>query len=245
MEQPYPGHPAAIGSPANGCLIGAEAMPLTGLGWDVMRPARNRNWGHPAMIRFLTDMGAQMHARKLGTLLIGDMSQPRGGRFLPGHGSHQSGLDTDIFFRLGDHALSPEERALPDMTPVVDGNNQLAPDHWGASQTEMLRLLAEDPRVERIFIGAAVKRGLCQQVQGDKSWLHKVRPWWGHKEHLHVRISCPTDSPACLPGPAIPAGDGCGAELDWWFTDEAKTKVRSAEHSQPIPAQCRGIVRTE
>ncbi len=245
MEQPYPGKAAAIGSPANGCLIGAEPMPLTGLGWDVMRPARNRNWGHPALIRFLGDMAEKVHAHKLGNMLIGDLAQPRGGRFANGHGSHQTGLDVDIFFRAGDHSLSPEERAMPDLSPYVNGDNQMIPELWGATQTEMLRLFAEDPRVERIFIGAAIKKNLCQSVQGDRSWLHKLRPWWGHKEHFHVRIGCPADSASCLPGPAIPAGDGCGSELDWWFTDEAKTKVKAVEHSQPIPEQCRGIVRVD
>ncbi len=41
------------GSYAKGCLAGAVALPETGPGWQAMRLGRNRNWGHPAMIRFI------------------------------------------------------------------------------------------------------------------------------------------------------------------------------------------------
>ena len=48
-------------------------------------------------------------------LLIGDMSQPRGGPMLNGHSSHQIGLDVDIWFTpMPDHELSPEERDVID-----------------------------------------------------------------------------------------------------------------------------------
>ena len=116
----------------------------------------------------------------------------------------------------------------------------------GATDGAVSRLMmAETAAISLLgaIVGAAIKKNLCQSVQGDRSWLHKLRPWWGHKEHFHVRIGCPADSASCLPGPAIPAGDGCGSELDWWFTDEAKVKAKAIEHSQPIPEQCRGIVR--
>src|SRR5687768_3623476 len=43
----------AIGSYAKGCVAGGVALPIDGENWQVMRLSRNRNWGHPNLIRFL------------------------------------------------------------------------------------------------------------------------------------------------------------------------------------------------
>jgi penicillin-insensitive murein endopeptidase len=84
----------------------------------------------------------------------------------------------------------------------------------------LLELVASDTRVDRVFVNPAIKRELCEKSRGD--WLHKVRPWWGHDEHFHVRLACPPDSPDCVAQPPVPAGDGCDA-LEWWFSDAAKS----------------------
>src|SRR3954451_3915608 len=39
-----------IGFYAKGCLAGAEALPINGDTWQVMRLSRNRNWAHPDMV---------------------------------------------------------------------------------------------------------------------------------------------------------------------------------------------------
>src|ERR1700675_4163901 len=69
----------SIGFYAKGCLAGAQALPINGETWQVMRLSRNRNWGHPAMVRFLEQLSEK--GTKVGWrgLLVGDMSQPRGG----------------------------------------------------------------------------------------------------------------------------------------------------------------------
>ena len=91
--KPYPGPAVPIGSYADGCLAGAVALPITGPAWQVMRLSRDRNWGTPRLIQFIERFGA--NAKKVGWngLLIGDMSQPRGGPMISGHASHQIGLD--------------------------------------------------------------------------------------------------------------------------------------------------------
>ena len=73
--------------------------------------------------------------------------------------------------------------------------------------------------VERIFVNAAIKKALCREAGNDRGWLHKVRPWYGHDYHFHVRINCPADSPDCKPQDPVPAGEVCGKDLDHWFTD--------------------------
>ena len=79
-----------IGFYAKGCIAGAEALPITGDTWQVMRLSRNRNWAHPEMVKLLERLSAKAH-KDAGWpgILVGDMSQPRGGPMFTGHASHQ------------------------------------------------------------------------------------------------------------------------------------------------------------
>jgi Penicillin-insensitive murein endopeptidase len=45
--EPTAGPSHVVGFYASGCLAGAEALPINGPTWQVMRLSRNRNWGHP------------------------------------------------------------------------------------------------------------------------------------------------------------------------------------------------------
>jgi penicillin-insensitive murein DD-endopeptidase len=216
---PYPGEPRSIGGYADGCLAGGAALPITGPAWQVMRLSRNRNWGNPELIAFLERFGE--NARKVGWngLLVGDMSQPRGGPMITGHDSHQVGLDADIWFTpMPDHVQTLEER---EMNGAVD---MVAPDHldvdpkvWTHTRTDLIKTASEDPEVTRIFVNAAIKKALCREAGTDRGWLAKVRPWYGHAEHFHIRLACPLDSTQCKPQPPVPDGDGCGHALDFWF----------------------------
>ena len=97
-----------IGFYSHGCIAGAVALPVNGPAWQVMRLSRNRNWGHPDLIRVLETLAkkAQAEAGWPG-LLVGDISQPRGGPMLTGHTSHQVGLDADIWLTpMPDHELT-------------------------------------------------------------------------------------------------------------------------------------------
>src|SRR6202051_1341212 len=87
-----------VGFYAKGCIAGAEALPINGDTWQVMRLSRNRNWAHPDLVALLERLSVK--ANKLAGwpgILVGDMSQPRGGPMLTGHASHQVGLDADIW----------------------------------------------------------------------------------------------------------------------------------------------------
>jgi penicillin-insensitive murein DD-endopeptidase len=114
---PFPGPPRSIGGYFDGCLAGAVALPISGPSWQVMRLSRNRNWGNPQLVRFIERFAA--NAKKVGWngLLVGDMSQPRGGPMLSDHKSHQVGLDVDIWFTpMPDHVQSREEREFGSAT---------------------------------------------------------------------------------------------------------------------------------
>ncbi|HEY1721120.1 MAG TPA: penicillin-insensitive murein endopeptidase [Magnetospirillaceae bacterium] len=237
---PVPGAPDSIGSPANGCVVGATEMPTSGPNWEVLRPSTHHDWGNPFLIAFLEDMAAK--AKPLGKLIIGDLGAPRGGPILIGHASHQMGLDVDVLFRLLDEPLSEQDRENPQFHAVMVNDAVMDRSLWGAPQVTLLHQFATDPRVERIFVNPVIKRELCKSLTGDRAWLRKIRPWWGHEAHFHVRLSCPPGDEDCLPRDPIPAGDGCGAPLDWWFTpDAAHPKPSKGPHPQ-LPAMCKAIL---
>ena len=81
-----------------GCLEGAVQLPADGPNWQVMRPSRDRAWGHPALIAFIEQLAPKL-PEEAGWpgLLVGDIAQPRGGPMLTGHGSHQLGIEADIW----------------------------------------------------------------------------------------------------------------------------------------------------
>jgi penicillin-insensitive murein DD-endopeptidase len=237
---------------SSGCIAGAVQLPINGPDWQVMRLSRNRNWGHPALIEFLKTLAAD--ARKTGEwngLLIGDMSQPRGGPMITGHASHQVGLDADIWLTpMPDHELSRQEREeMSAVMMVAEDRKDVDPKVWTPGQTAVIKAAARNPRVERIFVNAAIKKALCRDADPDREWMTKVRPYWGHDYHFHVRLLCPADSPDCRPQRPPPPGDGCGKDLDWWFTDEVlHPKPQPAEPSRPpltmanLPPACRAVL---
>lgn len=92
ITHPVAGSPQSIGGFANGCVIGAQPLPLESADYQVMRSDQRRYFGHPDLLNFIHRLSAQTHQQQLGTVLIGDMAMPAGGRFSSGHASHQSGL---------------------------------------------------------------------------------------------------------------------------------------------------------
>ncbi|MEM7743613.1 MAG: penicillin-insensitive murein endopeptidase [Pseudomonadota bacterium] len=212
---------AALGEYAKGCLAGGVELPETGWGWQAMRLSRNRNWGHPSAVQFIERFAAQVQAIGWPKLYIGDISQPRGGPMRSGHRSHQLGLDIDIWLRRpSDRVLSRAEREQIGSPRVVSGVR--VNGNWTPSHHQVLRAAAQDAGVARIFVNAAIKHALCEaEPAADRGWLRKIRPWWGHDAHFHVRLHCPPESPNCVAQLPIPAGDGCDATLAWWFSDEA------------------------
>jgi penicillin-insensitive murein DD-endopeptidase len=222
--------PRTIGFYAKGCLAGAEALPINGRTWQVMRLSRNRNWGHPMLVRYLarlSEKGAQLGWRGL---LVGDMSQARGGPMLTGHASHQVGLDADIWLTpMPPRELTRQEREEMSATMVVASDRKdVDPNVWTPAHAAIIKSAAEDPLVQRIFVNPAIKKALCRDKDPDRSWMNKVRAYWGHDYHFHVRLHCPADSPDCKPQEPVSAGDGCGKDLDYWFTD-------AVLHPKPSP----------
>ena len=235
----------AIGSYAKGCLAGARPLEIDGPTWQVMRISRNRNWGHPELIDFIEKLATDAPSLGWKGLLVGDLAQPRGGPMLTGHASHQIGLDADIWLReMPKQNLTLQEReelsaismlknnlSKPGVDRSVDFNK------WSDVHAKLIRRAAEDERVARIFVSPAIKSALCEFEKGERTWLRKIRPWWGHHYHFHVRIGCPKNSVGCVNQAPPPPGDGCGKELDWWLSDEPwvpKKDTKPAVKKKPL-----------
>lgn len=247
VQTPSRGPAQVIGGAGNGCLGGAQTLPETGPGYVSIRRVRHRYFAHPDTLRLVEDLGRAVARRGLGLVMIGDLSQPRGGVMSSSHASHQNGLDVDVWF-----TLAPDPGAArrlmddrPDPVSMVQPVSLESSPAWGERQRFLVETVARNPSVDRIFVNAGIKRALCREVQGDRSWMRKVRPWWGHDAHFHVRLRCPAGSPDCKAQPALPAGDGCGPELAWWFTPEAAGRIGKKGEPRPkpaLPAACTAVL---
>jgi penicillin-insensitive murein endopeptidase len=147
--------------------------------------------------------------------------------------------------------LTREEREFKGATDMVaESGLDVDPKAWSHERTELIKTVAEDPAVTRIFVNAAIKKAMCREAGSDRDWLAKVRPWWGHAEHFHIRIACPADSPQCKGQPPVPEGDGCGHAMDYWFTDGVlhpkPPPVPAAPRPGPtlaaLPKECKQVV---
>jgi penicillin-insensitive murein endopeptidase len=233
---PSAGAPASYGSYAKGCQSGAVALPTEGQGFQAMRLSRNRYWGQPQLISFIERFAKD--AQKIGWpgLLIGDISQPRGGPMLTGHASHQIGLDADIWWRpMPNQIMSAEQRESTPFISMLDKSKFLTVDDkkWSPLNAKLVVMAASYPQVERIFVNPAIKQKLCQTWTGDRTNLGKIRPIYGHDEHFHVRLECPPGAPNCKPQAAVAAGDGCDKSLAWWFTKEPWEAPKKDPNAKP------------
>ena len=238
--------PMPIGSYAKGCGAGMVELPETGDTWQAMRLSRHRNFGQPEMIQFLKDLSVT--ARDIGFgkgLYIGDISQPRGGPMTSGHASHQIGLDADIWM-LPPRSLSltAAEREEISSIPVRSADQKSVTEYWTSVHRELLKQAALDPRVDRIFVAAAVKIEMCKTAKRkDKKWLQKIRPIAGHDTHFHVRLKCPKGARLCeTQTPTVAElsnnGDGCDETLTWWVTDyldPPKETTKKPKEEDPPP----------
>jgi penicillin-insensitive murein DD-endopeptidase len=244
-------NPLAIGNYARGCLAGAKAIAVNGNGWQVMRLSRNRMWGHPDLIAFLEGFAKKVpEVSGWRGILIGDISQPRGGPMLTGHASHQIGLDADIWLTpMPARELLREEREQMSATMMVRADRKdIDPAVWREDHLAVIRLAAEHPRIERILVNAAIKKALCREATGDRRWLQKVRPYYGHDYHFHVRMKCPAGDDTCTPQEPVVAGEGC--DLDYWFSDAILNPKPSSTPYKPkppmrlesLPAECKSVL---
>ena len=226
-----------------------------------MRLSRNRNWGHPDLVALVRKLAVETkeHDGWPG-LLVGDISQPRGGPMLTGHASHQVGLDADVWFTpMPDRTLTTKEREEISATSMLaDDRVSVNPKVWTEAHVRILKRAASYPQVERVLVHPAIKKAVCDASKDvkDRDWMSKVRPYWGHYYHFHIRIACPKGSAGCEGQPSVDDdNDGCGPELTQWLKRikappapvQPKPPTTPAPEKRPItldqlPEACRAVL---
>ena len=239
---------------SRGCLAGAHELPADGPTWQVMRPSRNRAWGTPHLLAFLQRFSHKVpEVSHWPGILVGDMAQPRGGPMLNGHASHQIGLDADVWLRpMPAERLGRADREFMPSIDVVAANRlDVDPAKWTPDHLAVLKAAAQDAEVERIFVNPAIKKAMCREARGDRSWLEKIRPMYGHDYHFHIRLACPASEPACREQESVTAGEGCEpAAFKFWFSDRVLHPRPSPTPAKPapvltlagLPPACGGLV---
>ncbi len=247
--------PAAFGGYAKGCLAGGVQLPETGPTWQAMRLSRNRNWGHPEAIDFIKDL-SRAAARQPGWngIYVGDISQPRGGPMLSGHRSHQIGLDMDFWMLPAQRLnLSRAERESLSSISLRHANGAFVNQNWTRAHHEIIKAAASDRRVARIFVFPGAKVQMCKDERGNRAWLRKVRPWWGHHYHFHVRLACPRGMHGCENQSPPPRGHGCAEAQEWVnnILDPPPPDPNAPKPTKPreyvladLPRQCAGVLQS-
>lgn len=242
----------AVGNYNRGCLMGGVEMPPDGPHWQDVRRNRNKSYGHPATIDFLKRFSEIVAANdNWRGILIGDISQPRGGPAV-GHSSHQIGLDADIYLtEMPPQRLNEVQREEMDMPSVLRPGTLTVDDtRWRPEHLRLIRRAALQPEVERIFVHPGIKKKICETAGGDRSWLRKVRPAYGHDYHFHIRLACPAGT-ACEKQDPVPQAEGCDASLQWWFDvalqppppDAPPYKPRPPMQLSALPNACISLAR--
>jgi penicillin-insensitive murein endopeptidase len=250
--------PAQIyGTYGAGCIAGAKALPLNGLGYQIVHPSRNRMYGHPNLLSFAQEFTSKLSEQKI-VMLAADVALARGGPMPEDHASHNVGLDIDFWFKQDSRALTriltAAERETIEPIALADlDKNELLENVWNWRYETILKTAASDPRVERIFVHPTIKKRLCANPNNQQDWLRKIRPWWGHNYHFHTRLACPKDSPNCVP--QEPAQSiACDETLDWWFSDEWREEYEKRKRGgvspgviplPALPAACDAVLTWE
>ena len=248
--------PNALGGYSRGCVAGAEQLAETGATWQAMRLSRNRNWGHPELLDYIKTLSVKAAAQPgWNGLYVGDMSQPRGGPMLTGHHSHQIGLDVDIWMLPARNlTLSAAERESISSISMRRASGAYVNSNWTRQHHEIIKAAAQDKRTARIFVFPGAKVQMCKDEKGDRAWLRKVRPWWGHHYHFHVRLSCPPGTPGCVNQSPPPPGDGCADAQQWVDNilnppppdpNAPKPKPRRELRVADLPQQCAAVLASQ
>lgn len=239
VKEPTNKNPRIYGTYFAGCMDGGIRLPKKGIGFFLGGVHDNRAYGQPELINYIKTVSKIVSDTTNQTLIIGDLSSPRGGPapiWSSLHQSHQSGLDVDIWFRAAKKSENPSK--IKQVLMLNSNRDAVNRQYWSEDNVRILKKAASFDEVDRIFVNPVIKRELCSQHAGEP-WIGKIRGWWGHAEHFHVRLKCPENSPDCKMQQPLKEGDGCGEELDWWFSEDAKSGGKKEPRKYPdLPKEC-------
>jgi len=212
----------ARGFYSKGSLVNASVVPLEGAGFiKIMRP-RDRGYATFDWVQVIERATKALHEEYADgePLQIGDVAGRNGGQ-LAQHASHQNGLDGDVvYFRNNHHQQDPEDASGFKEIFVVDGKT-ISPNFDAKRNWRFINHLTDTNRLVRIFMDPVIKHELCDYSKKIGEYdakgievLRHVRPYVNHRDHMHVRITCPAASTKCVAQTPVPAGSGCAEVAD-------------------------------
>ena len=204
----------SIGSPTAGHLDGSVGVPLTGPGFRFAPHKDERSrFGTVELVQALVRAATAVHEAMPGNgLTFGDLAREAGGD-IPGHGSHRSGRDVDVYFYLLDEDDEPfPAKAIPldldgkgvDFGDLVDPEDDV-PVHIDLPRTWrfMQELLAQDDEVAvgRVFVAEHLRTMLLEEAERQDAPADVVnlfedvtcQPKAPHDDHFHIRVFCSPD----------------------------------------------------
>lgn len=209
----------SVGLPHRGTLTGAASLPDRGPGYRRFRNDTVR-WGSPRLIATIQAAcaGVVSTVPRTPALLIGDLSQQRGGE-TERHRSHRSGRDADLLFYVSTPAGAP----VPSPGFVRFGSDGLGehPKRSGflrfdvARNWELVRqlILSPESQVEWLFVARHLEGLLIEQATaiGEEptlidyaaTVLKQPGDSAPHDDHFHLRLACSPDEAVsgCEGGP--------------------------------------------
>lgn len=188
-----------VGNYSSGCLVNGIQVNGDSPFYQLYHPQNQRHYADISMISFLERYSRKVRQAGIDSVLVGDISSRYGGPFNKGHASHQIGLDVDIEFN---HRRLPQSRLTTkgNAQVLVNPGAQTVNSNFNRKYYDMLMIAARDPEVERIFVSPAIKVAVCDMTKDEREqpFLRKIRPWYGHTEHFHIRLRCPDHAHSCV-----------------------------------------------
>lgn len=205
----------ANGFYSDGNLENADILPDEAFGLVKLFRERDRRWATADLRAIILGLADHMQRAFPGgeRIQLGDTSARHGG-LVTGHVSHQNGLDADLsFLRMNRQELNPDTAQRFEEDFVVEG--RLTENFDIERNFVLFAALVETGRINRIFVDGVIKKAMCDfaeragQFERSTEVLRRLRPYENHKNHIHLRLTCPQNSPRCVPQVEVPEGNGC------------------------------------
>jgi penicillin-insensitive murein endopeptidase len=202
-NRPFDKMSLTIGHPNEGYQLRAKKLTSTPE-LQVRKSSRDRAYGYPSLVLMLHRSARDVAKAAAGSvLLVGDLSM-KGGGFLNGHRSHQSGRDADVGFyvtNLRDRAVASQEFVAFDgdgkskdgsAVRFDDRRNWLLVESWVKDRRAGLaHVFVSDPLRARLLRYARAHPRYAPYADKAAALLEQPENGEPHDDHFHVRISCP------------------------------------------------------
>ncbi|MCO5144431.1 MAG: penicillin-insensitive murein endopeptidase [Oligoflexia bacterium] len=202
---------------SKGTLKSADSVSLEGFGYVKLFRPRERHYGTYDLTKIIETTSGQLrelYPTSTDRVQIGDMSDHDGGLQAPNHVSHQNGLDADIAF-IRKNQSEQDPNITTGFEEIFVRSGKVTENFDMERNWNFVKLLVRTNRVQRIFVNPVIKKAFCTHAEslGEKETeaesLRRLRPYTGHMDHYHIRITCPENSPSCQTQEEIPTGTGC------------------------------------